>query len=1070
MQPHPLHLGPVDFGALVATAKATILEIFVDRVRVEVPGARGESRSYLEDHLGQVLDELGAFLSSNGAPVDMVESARFADAHGRQRARGAHYTLEDLRHEYRVLRTILFSLIPADHVLSTRASLLFGEVYDLCVSRSTEVFVRNSAAELATARALARERQNLEEVLEQTAVPTALLSGPDHVFRFANSAYRRTFAFEDNIIGSPVADVVPESVAQGFVKLLDGVYATGVPFVGRDVLFERPLPDGSTGRFHLDFTFAAKRGDDGAVEGVLATAVDVTDRVQLRQQLETANEALRAEKFNLDQIVQTSPAAMATWVGPDLVFERVNMEYANIFGGRPLLGRPLLEACPELAGQGFDELLRGVLATGEPVVGKEQLARISPAPGAPLEDRYYDYKFVRLKDEQGRPFGVFDFAVDVTRRVLADRARTESEGKLRSAEHLLQRALQVAELGFYTWDMRTDEMTLSQRMQEQWGLSPGLTLDEIMGHIHPDDRERVAAGRALSSDGRARFSDEFRVCRPDGRVVWVAVSREVVVDDSGASRAIGISLDITARKESEEALRTATLEAKNANIAKSAFLANMSHEIRTPLGAIMGFSELLRNPELTSSELLNFVAVIDRNSQHLLRIVDDILDLSKVEAGKMLFEHIEFSLPVLVSDFASLMSYRAREKGIEFSVRFDSEVPDLVLSDPTRLRQVLTNVVGNAIKFTERGSVELGVRFDRTKLTFAVSDTGRGLTTDQASRLFHAFVQADESTTRKFGGTGLGLVLTKRIASAMGGDFVLERSEPGVGSTFVASLAVALPPHATLSHPSSRHLEHDEARAVDKRRLAGLRVLVVDDSPDNRTLLGTLLHRSGAVVESAVDGAEGVAMALSKHYDAVLMDIQMPRLDGYQALERLRAEAYAAPIIALTAHAMVEERERAEGKGFAAFLTKPIRSESLLALLDGIKKGSAAERPVAPLQRLALLVEDDDDIRMLLASIMQKQGFEVAVAADGAQALLALANGRPPALVLLDLTLPDISGADVVKAVRADARLAATKIVVVSGWDDLAKKAREMGADESLQKPIELPRLKAILAEMFASA
>jgi signal transduction histidine kinase/CheY-like chemotaxis protein len=399
-------------------------------------------------------------------------------------------------------------------------------------------------------------------------------------------------------------------------------------------------------------------------------------------------------------------------------------------------------------------------------------------------------------------------------------------------------------------------------------------------------------------------------------------------------------LEIERKKIQTKEIEIAKEEAERANQAKSAFLANMSHEIRTPLGAIMGFVDLLKDSETSKEDVSKYLSIISRNSDHLLRIVDDILDLSKVESGKMVVERVEFSLTDFLSDFSSLMGARARDKGINFKFKVESMLPQFVISDPTRIRQILSNVVGNALKFTENGSVELEVSFNDSRLNFRVIDTGRGISDKQRTQLFQAFAQADSSVTRKFGGTGLGLVLTKKLSQALGGDFFLIESELEKGSTFEASVTVEYEQKTKFIGASEfKAFNRVEAKIeLPKFDLKALNVLLVEDSPDNRMLVKTMLGRTGANIQVAEDGIEGVKMALSAKYDVILLDIQMPNMDGHEAARIMRSKGINAPIVALTAHAMKEERARAIQSGFSHFLSKPIDRESLIKLLEQLHK------------------------------------------------------------------------------------------------------------------------------------
>ena len=282
------------------------------------------------------------------------------------------------------------------------------------------------------------------------------------------------------------------------------------------------------------------------------------------------------------------------------------------------------------------------------------------------------------------------------------------------------------------------------------------------------------------------------------------------------------------------------------------------------------------------------------------------------------------------------MALKARDKGIEFELRVLSSIPDLICSDPTRLRQILNNVVGNAIKFTDRGHVAMAVSYADHMLEFTVRDTGPGISEEQAAILFQPFHQGDVSTTRKFGGTGLGLVLTRRLADAMGGTFILEKSNLGEGSTFSVRIKIVLSKqHSLVAIPSlasgTKSVHQDAHSAIEP--LAGMRILVVEDSPDNQMLLKRVLMRAGADVDVASDGSEGVQCALTHNYNVVLMDLQMPRMDGYEAAGLLRDKNYSRPIVALTAHAMKEERDRAVRAGFSEFLSKPVQSEALIEMI-----------------------------------------------------------------------------------------------------------------------------------------
>ena len=479
---------------------------------------------------------------------------------------------------------------------------------------------------------------------------------------------------------------------------------------------------------------------------------------------------------------------------------------------------------------------------------------------------------------------------------------------------------------------------LSRQWVEYTGLDEKsqLRFDWLGLVLHPDDRRPTLEHCKGAVRGDHAYDLEYRIRRADGVYRWFRARATAVHDDQGGAVSwVGTSTDVHDQKLAADELTEAKLSADRANSSKTQFLANMSHEIRTPIGAIMGFAELLRNPGHTESDRGEFMQIISRNSHNLLRLIDDILDLSKVESGRITVENSPFSLLELISDLRSTCLLRAAEKNIAFTVRFDGQVPDLIATDSLRLKQILSNVVGNAIKFTDFGEVVMTVKFDAPKLLFEVSDTGPGLSLEAQSRLFRSFSQADPTLTRKYGGTGLGLVLSQRLSQFLGGDLVLTESQENVGSTFTATIvpeevagAKLVGIEAIIAAPPVRDRERGELQ-----RLRGLNVLVVDDAQDNRTLIATYLKKTGAIVTTAEDGLEGFNRAMEWQPDVILMDVQMPRLDGRAATKKLRKAGFSKPIVALTAHAMREERDRCFEAGCTDYLTKPIFREQLIESL-----------------------------------------------------------------------------------------------------------------------------------------
>jgi signal transduction histidine kinase/CheY-like chemotaxis protein len=365
-------------------------------------------------------------------------------------------------------------------------------------------------------------------------------------------------------------------------------------------------------------------------------------------------------------------------------------------------------------------------------------------------------------------------------------------------------------------------------------------------------------------------------------------------------------------------------EAEMANTTKSQFLANMSHEIRTPVGTIVNYSELLKESDLGENDRAKFVDVIHRTGVALSSLINDILDLSKVEAGHLEIDKTTFSFSECLNEIQLMLQPRCAEKSVRLIMRQEGTGPDLIYTDPMRLRQILLNILGNAIKFTERGHVALAYRHSAETLIIEVQDTGVGLTATQSQHLFQLFSQVDSSTTRRYTGTGLGLILSRRLARLLGGDVVLAESVLGKGSKFVISVKLEDPAGEAEIHNA------ETARAVAKDALVGRKVLVIDDSEDNRFLIDRVLSKQGMTVSLADNGLEGAEKARQDDFDVIVMDIQMPVMDGYTATQKIRASGFRKPIIALTAHAMKGDRTKCLEAGCDSYLTKPIRVNALI--------------------------------------------------------------------------------------------------------------------------------------------
>jgi len=574
---------------------------------------------------------------------------------------------------------------------------------------------------------------------------------------------------------------------------------------------------------------------------------------------------------------------------------------------------------------------------------------------------------------------------------------------------------------------RTDEMLPSEKLlpEEYINSLPGLfyvfdnrrlvrwnrTLEEVTGYspeelgtmygtdfFEGEDRAIIEKAMLKTLQEGASGAEAELVTRDGRRIPYYFTGARKELN--GRPCLVGLGMDIANSKRTEEELREnnaimvdgmerekcaaaklaaaidqlgeAKKVAEAATRSKSEFLANMSHEIRTPMTAILGFTETMLDPDQSDSEKLSAVHTVRRNGEHLLQIINDILDISRIEAGKLEVEHIRCSPIQIIADVKSLMQVRADAKNLPFNIEYIGSIPETMKSDPTRLKQILVNLVGNAIKFTETGGVRLVTRFVDTDLIsgtasagplmqFDVIDTGIGMTQEQAGKLFQAFSQAGTSTVRKFGGTGLGLMISKCLSEMLGGDVTVE-SRPGEGSTFRVTVTTGLldgvkmlddPATVTIAESESASATNPDADKLDRR------ILLAEDGPDNQRLIGHVLEKAGAEVTIVENGKLAVDAALAARnakgesgfehpFDVIVMDMQMPVMDGYEATGQLRQKGYTGPIIALTAHAMASDRQKCIDAGCDDYTSKPIDRKKLIETIRTWTERAATPSAMEP--------------------------------------------------------------------------------------------------------------------------
>jgi len=607
--------------------------------------------------------------------------------------------------------------------------------------------------------------------------------------------------------------------------------------------------------------------------------------------------------------------------------------------------------------------------------------------------------------------------------VASERAK-ESEARFRQLTDNIPEVFYVS-----TADLH-EILYCSPAYEQMWGQSvEGLFADprSFLNPVHPDD-----LGTFVGAIERVRHGDtvevQFRLVKSDGTIRSI-VNRIVPVRDADGViyRLAGVARDVTEQWAAREAERRAHHQLERTTAAKMAFLANMSHEIRTPMSGILGTAELLRETALTPEQHAS-LDVITSSGDALLGILNDILDLSKIEAGEMTLEVTPFDLPALIYSTARLLGVRAFERGLELVCNVDDPVPRRVRGDPGRLRQVLINLIGNAVKFTPRGEVVVDVRLvrradDRALIAFTVRDTGIGISPDQRERIFSPFGQADPSTTRKYGGTGLGLSISRRLVNLMGADISVE-SEPGRGSSFGFQVDLTVEP---------------EAAAVAPPRAAGLRdvrTLVVDDNATNRHMLGALLEHAGAVVREAGSASEAMPALLGALHDGhpyrlLVSDVNMPVRDGFELAQEIRDDPLLGElrVMLLTSTGRPGDGERCRRLGVAAYLQKPVSRVELVESAIAALGSPAAPGEAPPLvtrhtiaetrRSLHILLAEDNEVNQQVASAMlRKRGHVVDIVSDGRQAVDAVRAGRYD-LVLMDMQMPVMGGMEATREIRS---------------------------------------------------
>ena len=961
------------------------------------------------------------------------------------------------------------------HQPSPLLVLLIGSLMSLLLA----TLVSMTRVNLQRRNVIAQERARLSAIVESSddAIIGKTLDG---TITSWNKGAERLFGYDEKVaVGNRVENlIVPTSMRDEEASILAKI-ARGERVASFD-----------TKRKHLDghlmdvaITVSPILGPNGSVVGASKTVRDITAQklaeahilelnCNLEFQVAERTQELNQLNILLGTVLQSASevAIIATDTeGTIKVFNRgaermLGYEAAEMIGKTPML----LHLPDELAKRS-QELSQEY---SQPISGFRIFVHKSELEGSETREWCYIRKddsrltvtlvVTAMRNETGTITGYLGIAVDITNRLIIER-------ELMATRDQLMMAAEVAQLGIWTWTLPSNALQWNDRMFELYEQpltlrDNGLNYNHWLTRVHADDVDATVASLNAAVQGNSIYDPIFRLTLPSGQVRFIQAGGYVERDVNGnALRVTGINLDITSEKELQESLRYAKEQADAANAAKSSFLANMSHEIRTPMNAVLGMLHLAQQSGLNRRQR-DYIDKASSAATSLLGLLNDILDYSKIEAGKLLLDTHPFELEPLMQDLAVVLSGNQRSQSVEMMFDLDSDLPCTLIGDRLRLQQILINLAGNAIKFTAHGQVVVSVRqmerlHNKVRIRFAVIDTGIGISEQQQQRIFEGFTQAEASTSRRFGGTGLGLYICKRLVALMGCELRLE-SKPGVGSCFWFDLELEV---------ASVQPLRDECPNIHRQ----LELLVVDDNSVSGNLLVQAIKElgwQGTYVKGGLEALERIQTASmqNKKYDVILMDWRMSDMDGVQAAHLIRQieHGVAPPIIMVTAfgrEVIADEQDKPETP-FVDFLTKPVTPKQLanavVNALTGCSNLTADSQASTP-HRLAglklLVVEDNALNRQVAAELLASEGGTVMLAEGGLEGVRKVIEATEPFdAILMDMQMPDIDGLEATRRIRNDGRFSMLPILAMTANATQADRQAclDAGMNDHISKPI----------------
>ncbi len=665
-------------------------------------------------------------------------------------------------------------------------------------------------------------------------------------------------------------------------------------------------------------------------ELLFAYVSDISDLKRHELEMQTNSQQMKAlldqEKKKFAEFVNLAPIGIAINRLEDGSFEYINDEFSRFTG----------YSIEELNAMDYWQLTPEKYQEQElkQLDDMAQKGSYGPYQKEYIHKKGHNYPVllsgIKITDIEGKDF-IWSVVQDISEQKAVEEQIRAAKASADASAFRMQLANDSAEIGVWEWDLQTNELVWDTWMYKLYGVDKNQfsgAYEAWEKSVHPEDLNPTIERLNLAISGEGRYDPEFRIIRPDGQVRTIKASAEVIRDDAGgALRVVGVNYDITDKVEAMATLERAKKEAEDAAGAKSDFLANMSHEIRTPMNAILGGLQLLKNAEL-EEELGVVLDNASFSAQSLLTIINDILDYSKIESNRLELENKAFSLREVMDSVRYDLDSLVSNKGIDFIVDFDESFEDGWLGDLVRVKQVVLNLASNAVKFTDKGSVELAVttieRDGQPAIQMIVSDTGIGMSKQALATIYERFSQADSSTTRKYGGTGLGMSITTSLVRLMAGTIAIE-SEEGVGT----KITVVLPLHkAELTEPEAK------VKALTPPDLSAKRILIAEDNKINQVLIKSIMKATGADLTLVDNGKQAVVAIEQDLFDIVLMDIHMPEMDGLEAQRIIYQSKPELPVIALTANVMRDDVDGYIAQGFVAHIGKPIDMNSLYGVLS----------------------------------------------------------------------------------------------------------------------------------------